>query len=144
MADLRFGKVKKVLILKAEDTEDTAQLRQAHVASRGEERKATSMCRYPQAVTLRCPEVDKEMAILSKFLEEGRGPLVTGLSQHGWSDGRTQEINGQAGIGIQEITTTTIAAIFLSTCSMPGTVPYTASLNVQNDNAKLLLIHFYK
>ena len=59
MADLRFSKVKNVLILKAEDT---AQGRWTHVASCGEERKAHQhtqvLCK---AVKLRCQEVDKEM-----------------------------------------------------------------------------------
>lgn len=91
MADLGFSKMKKVLILKVEDT---AQLRWAHVANRGEERKAHRHVQVlHKAVKLRCQEIDKEMAILGKFLEKVKRSTghLTQSHQHGWCDGNLPE-----------------------------------------------------
>lgn len=91
MADLGFSKVKNGLILKVEDT---AQLRWAHVANRGEERKAHRHVQVlHKAVKLRCQEVDKEMAILGKFLEKVKRTTghLTRSHQHGWCDGSLPE-----------------------------------------------------
>lgn len=84
MADLGFSKMKNVLILKVEDT---AQLRWAHVANRGEERKAHWHVQVlHKAVKLRCQEIDKEMANLGKFLEKVKRSTghLTLSHQHGW------------------------------------------------------------
>lgn len=95
MANPRSSNVKEVLILKGEDS---AQLRWAHMANRGVERKAHwHMQVLHKAVKRRCREIDKEMAVLGKFLEKvtmSTGHL-THICQCGWSDGRLLEEESQ-------------------------------------------------
>ena len=85
MTHLRFSKVKEALILKVEDT---AQLRGVCVANHGQEREANQhMDVLHKAIKLRCQEVDKDMAILAKFLEKVQMSTghLTESCQHGWS-----------------------------------------------------------
>lgn len=96
MANLRSSEVKEVLILKAGET--TQQLRWAHVANRGEERKAHwHMQVLHKAVKRRCREIDKEMAVLGKFLEKVKTSTghLTHTCQRGWSDGSLPEEESQ-------------------------------------------------
>lgn len=91
VADLRFSKVKGVLILKAEDA---AQMRWAQVVTHEEERKAQQHEQVlHKAVKLRCREIDKETAILGKFLEKVKTSTgrLTQSCKHGWNDGSLPE-----------------------------------------------------
>ena len=66
-ADMRFSKVKEVLILKAKDT---VQLKRAHVVNCSEEKKAHQYMQVlHKAIKLRCQGI-KQMANIGKC----RGP----------------------------------------------------------------------
>lgn len=95
MANPRSSNVKEVLILKGEDT---ARLRWAHMANRGEEKKAHwHMQVLHKAVKRRCRDIDKEMAVLGKFLEKVKTSTghLTRICQHKWSDGSLPEEESQ-------------------------------------------------
>ena len=91
MTHLKFSEVKAALILKAEDR---AQLRDTRVAGCGKDRKAHQHLHVPHtAVKCRCQEIDKDMAILVKFLKKVKmsNGHLTQRYQHGWSDGSLPE-----------------------------------------------------
>lgn len=89
-ADMRFSKVKKVLILKVKDT---VQLKRAHVVNCREEKKAHQYMQVlHKAIKLRCQGI-KQMANIGKFLEKLKTSTghLTQSCQRRWSDGSLPE-----------------------------------------------------